>query len=127
MKDSSIFRRTGIKRVWYAVLYSIQGLTSAIKNESAFRQEFCVALVMIPLALWLAPGFVERSLLVGCLFLVMIVELLNSAIETAIDYQSTEIHPLAKLAKDFGSAAVMLSLLNVIFIWGLFLGNYVIQ
>lgn len=124
MEDSSKFRRTGIRRVCGAAKYSFQGLSSAIRQESAFRQEFCIALVLIPLALWLSPDFIDRSLLIGCVVLVLIVELLNSAIETAIDYQSTEIHPMAKLAKNYGSAAVFLSLLNVGFIWGLFLWKF---
>ncbi len=99
----------------------MEGLWYAFKNESAFRQEALMTIVLVPVAIWLQPGFVSFCLLVGSLLLVMIVELLNTGIETAIDYQSMEIHPLAKLAKDFGSAAVFLSLVNLTLVWGFYL------
>ena len=121
MEDSSQFRNTGLKRVVLATKYSMEGLAYAFRNEAAFRQEALLAMVLIPLAIWFQPGFVPFCLLVGSILLVMIVELLNTGIETAIDYQSMEVHPLAKLAKDFGSAAVFLSLLNLALVWGFYL------
>ena len=78
-------------------------------------------MVLIPIALWLQPGFIALSLLLGSIFLVMIVEILNTGIEAAIDYISMEVHPKAKLAKDLGSAAVFLSLLNLSVVWGFYL------
>ena len=99
----------------------MDGLWFAFKNEAAFRQEALLSMILIPLAIWFQPGFVSFCLLVGSILLVMIVELLNTGIETAIDYQSMEIHPLAKLAKDLGSAAVFLSLLNLALVWGFYL------
>ena len=121
MEDSTKFRKTGITRIMLATKYSMEGLGYAFKNEAAFRQEALLSIVLIPVAIWLQPGFVPFCLLVGSLLLVMIVELLNTGIETAIDYQSMEIHPLAKLAKDFGSAAVFLSLVNLTLVWGFYL------
>lgn len=121
MEDSSKFRNTGIKRIILAGKYSMNGLVAAFKSESAFRQEVLISLVLIPVAIWLQPGLIAFCLLVGSLLGVMIVELLNTGIETAIDYQSMEIHPMAKLAKDFGSAAVLLSLINVGLVWGFYL------
>ena len=121
MEDSSQFRNTGLKRVLLAAKYSMHGFTAAFKNEAAFRQEALLSMALIPLAIWLQPGFVPFCLLVGSLLLVMMVELLNTGIETAIDYQSMEVHPMAKLAKDFGSAAVFLSLVNLALVWGFYL------
>ncbi|MCZ6673633.1 MAG: diacylglycerol kinase [Verrucomicrobia bacterium] len=121
MEDSTQFRNTGIKRILLAAKYSMHGLSAALKNEAAFRQEALLSLVLIAVAIWLQPGFVAFCLLVGSLFLVMIVELLNTGIETAIDYQSMKIHPMAKLAKDFGSAAVFISFLNLSLVWGFYL------
>jgi len=111
----------GWRRVVNATVYSVAGLRYAWRNESAFRQELILALIMAPTALWLGAGAVERALLIGCLFLVLIVELLNSSIEAVVDRVGTERHPLSGLAKDLGSAAVFLSLGNVITIWGLVL------
>lgn len=121
MADSSQFRNTGLKRILLATKYSAHGLAAAFKKEAAFRQEALLTMALTPVAVWLKPGFVPFCLLVGSLFLVMIVELLNTAVETAIDYQSMEVHPMAKLAKDFGSAAVFLSLLNFGLVWGFYL------
>jgi diacylglycerol kinase (ATP) len=121
MEDSSKFRNTGIKRIILAGKYSMDGLCVAFKKEAAFRQEALLSMILIPLAIWLQPGFTSFCLLVGSILLVMIVELLNTGIETAIDYQSMEIHPMAKLAKDLGSAAVLLSLLNFALVWGFYL------
>ncbi len=103
--------RTGLERVVRALGYSMQGLGLAIRSESAFRQEGALALVMVPAAFWLGKSWVEVVLLTGTVMLVLIVELLNSGIEAAIDRVSYDMHELSKRAKDFGSAAVLLSLL----------------
>jgi diacylglycerol kinase (ATP) len=103
--------RTGMDRVRRALGYSMQGLTVAARSESAFRQEGALALVMLPAAFWLGQSWVEVALLAGTVLLVLLVELLNSSIEAAIDRVSLEMHELSKRAKDFGSAAVLLALL----------------
>lgn len=103
--------RTGIDRVRRALGYSLQGLSLALRSESAFRQEAVLALVMLPAAFWLGRTWVEATLLAGTVLLVLIVELLNSGIEAAIDRVSYDMHELSKRAKDFGSAAVLLALL----------------
>jgi len=97
--------------------YSLSGLAAAAKHEDAFRMELILVAVLSPLALWLGESGVERALLIGCLVLVLIVELLNSAVEATVDRISFENHRLAKRAKDIGSAAVMLSLVNAGLIW----------
>lgn len=109
--------RTGLDRVIRATGYSMAGLTAAYRGESAFRQEFWLAALMFPLAFWLGRGWVEVALLAGSLMLVLIVELLNSGIEAAIDRVSYELHDLSKRAKDLASAAVFLSLLLCAGIW----------
>jgi diacylglycerol kinase (ATP) len=109
--------RTGLSRMWHATGYSIAGLRAGW-NETAFRQESLAALVLIPLSLWLGGNWVETALLAGSVILVMVVELLNTAVETAIDRIGPEWHDLSKRAKDMGSAAVLLSLLLSIGIWG---------
>jgi diacylglycerol kinase (ATP) len=103
--------RTGIDRVVHALGYSLQGLTLALRSESAFRQETVLAALMLPAAFWLGRGWIEVALLTGTIVLVLIVELLNSGIEAAIDRVSYDHHELSKRAKDFGSAAVLLALL----------------
>ena len=109
--------RTGLDRVLRATGYSIVGLSAAYRGESAFRQEFWLAALMFPLAFWLGRGWTEVALLVGSLMLVLIVELLNSGIEAAIDRVSFELHDLSKRAKDLASAAVFLSLVLCAGIW----------
>jgi len=109
--------RTGIDRIVRATGYSMAGLVAAYRGESAFRQEFWLAAVMLPAAFWLGRSWVEVALLGGSVLLVLIVELLNSGIETAIDRVSFEIHELSKRAKDLASAAVLLSLLLCGGIW----------
>lgn len=109
--------RTGLDRVVRATGYSMAGLTAAYRGESAFRQEFWLAAVLLPLAFWVGRGWVEVALLIGSLMLVLIVELLNSGIEAAIDRVSFEIHDLSKRAKDLASAAVLLSLVLCAGIW----------
>lgn len=110
--------RTGLDRIRHAAGYSIEGLTAAYRSESAFRQETVLAMVLLPLSLWVGQGWVEIALLAGAVLLVMIVELLNSAIEATVDRVSFELHDLAKRAKDFGSAAVFLSLMLCSLTWG---------
>ena len=113
--------KTGLKRLWNALHYSLAGFQAAYQNEDAFRQEVMLALVLIPLALFLPAGAVGKALMVASVLLVMIVELLNSAVEATVDRISLENHMLAKRAKDIGSAAVLLSLINLAVVWGLVL------
>jgi diacylglycerol kinase (ATP) len=108
---------TGVDRVIRAAGYSWSGLRMAYQGESAFRQEVWLALPMLPAACWLGRGWVQVALLAGSVILVMIVELLNSGIETTVDRVSYEHHELSKRAKDYGSAAVMLALLLCGAIW----------
>ena len=109
--------KTGLRRIWNAFGYSADGLCAAYKHEAAFRQEAWLALLLIPLALWLPVSHIGKALMIGSVLLVMIVELINSAIEAIVDRVSLERHELAKRAKDVGSAAVLLSLLNVLAVW----------
>ena len=109
--------RTGLDRVIRAAGYSWSGLRTAFRNESAFRQETVLAVVLIPAAFWLGRSWVEVALLAGSVLLVMIVELLNTGIESAIDRIGPEWHDLSKRAKDMGSAAVLLALLLCVGIW----------
>ena len=113
--------KTGLRRILNAVGYSWAGLTAALKHENAFQQEVFLALVLVPLALFLGDSGSERALMIGAVLLVLIVELLNSAIEAAVDRISLDHHQLIKRAKDMGSAAVMIALLNVVAIWALIL------
>lgn len=116
--DESPFKgKTGLRRVWNAFRYSRAGLRAAYRAEDAFRQEVLLAAVLIPLAVLLSPNGVGLALMIGSLLLVLIVELLNSGIEAVVDRVSLEQHPLAKRAKDIGSAAVLLALLNVGVVW----------
>jgi diacylglycerol kinase (ATP) len=110
--------RTGIERVVRATGYSLDGLRTAYRGENAFRQEVWAALVLLPTAFVLGRGWIEVALLGGSVLLVLIVELLNSAVEAAIDRVSYELHDLSKRAKDLGSAAVFVSLLLAGGIWG---------
>ena len=112
---------TGIRRVVRAAAYSAAGLRYAYTHEAAFRQELLLLAILAPLAFWISDDAVERILMIGSLLLVLIVELLNSAIEATIDRISDERHPLAKAAKDIGSAAVMIALFLSALIWGILL------
>ncbi len=103
--------------MWNALFYSLDGLRAAFRHEDAFRQEVFLAALLIPVALWLTVGGVSKALMISSVLLVLIVELLNSAVEATVDRISLENHRLAKRAKDIGSAAVMLSLLNVVAVW----------
>lgn len=109
--------RTGLDRIVHAAGYSMDGLALAYRGESAFRQETWAAVLLLPAAFWLGRGWVEVALLAGSVLLVLIVELLNSGIEAAIDRVSYELHDLSKRAKDLASAAVLLSLLLCAGIW----------
>lgn len=113
--------KTGFVRLWNAFGYSIAGFRAAYKHEDAFRQEVWLAIVLVPLALWLPVTMIAKALMIGSVLLVIIVELLNSAIEATVDRISLENHDLAKRAKDIGSSAVLVSLLNVCVVWGLVL------
>ena len=109
--------RSGIDRVWHAAGFSFAGLRAGW-GETAFRQETLAAIVLLPTAFWLGRAWVEVALLAGSVLLVLIVELLNTGIENAIDRIGPEWHDLSKRAKDMGSAAVLLSLLIAAGIWG---------
>lgn len=109
--------RTGIERIVHAAGYSCSGLQAAWRGESAFRQETVLAMVLLPTSFWLGQSWIEVALLAGSVMLVLIVELLNSAIEATVDRIALELHPLSKRAKDLGSAAVLLSLLLCGAIW----------
>ena len=109
--------KTGIRRLVNATRYSMSGFAAAFASEDAFRMELLAAAVMVPAGLWLGPTGTAKALLVGCVLLVLIVELLNSAVEATVDRISLEDHRLAKRAKDIGSAAVMLTLINAGVIW----------
>jgi diacylglycerol kinase (ATP) len=109
--------RTGLARLRNALGYSLQGLRAAFVHEDAFRQEVLLAAILAPAALVLPASGLGRALMIGSVLLVLIVELLNSAVEAAVDRISFEDHRLAKRAKDIGSAAVFVSLINVAVVW----------
>lgn len=109
--------KTGLRRIWNALFYSFEGLKAAYRHEDAFRQEVWLALVLIPLALFLPASSTGRALMIASVLVVLIVELLNSAVEATVDRVSLENHRLAKRAKDIGSAAVLFSLINVAVVW----------
>lgn len=108
--------------MWRALGWSMNGLVAAVRHEPAFRLELYLFAILAPLALWLGRGGIERAVLLGSLLLVLIVEMVNSAIEAVVDKASPERHVLAGRAKDMGSAAVLLALINVIACWTLILG-----
>ncbi len=110
--------QTGLRRIVSAFRYSLQGLRAAWRDEEAFRLECAAALLLTPAAFWIGTTPVERVLLLGSLLIVLLVELLNSAIEAAIDRIGPERHPLAGQAKDLGSAAVLVSLALAALVWG---------
>ena len=110
--------RSGLDRIVHAAGYSAFGLNGASATESAFRQEVWLAVLLLPLAPWLGRNWVEVCLLVGSVLLLLIVELLNSAIEAVVDRISFDLHDLSKRAKDYGSAAVLIALLLCALVWG---------
>ncbi len=116
-QESPFKGKTGLRRVWNAFHYSLAGLKAAYLCEDAFRQEVRLAVVLIPLALLLPVTWLGKGLMLASVLLVLVVELLNSAIEAVVDRVSLENHRLAKRAKDIGSAAVLVSLLLVITVW----------
>lgn len=119
--ESPFKGKTGLTRLFNALRYSFDGLSAAFRHEDAFRQECILAAVLIPLALFMPVTGAGKALLIGSVLFVMIVELINSAIEATVDRVSLERHLLAKRAKDIGSAAVLLALVNLACVWGLVL------
>jgi diacylglycerol kinase (ATP) len=117
--DNPNKHRPGPSHAWRATGIAFQGLRAAWNHEDAFRQEVLIAAIAIPVALLLPAGRPAKAMMVASILLVLIVELLNSAIETAVDHASMEQHPLAKRAKDIASAAVFLSIANALVVWGL--------
>lgn len=115
--------RPGLTHAWRATGIALQGLRAAWQHEDAFRQEVLIAAVALPVAILLPASALGKAMLLASILLVLIVELLNSALETAVDHTSLEQHPLAKRAKDIASAAVFLSIVNALLVWGLVIYN----
>lgn len=113
--------KKGIARIINAAGYSFQGLTAAFRNEAAFRQELALVVLLTLIAFWLDISRIETAILIASLLLVIIVELLNSAIEAIVDRVGSEHHELSGRAKDIGSAAVLISLINVVVVWTIIL------
>lgn len=109
---------TGIRRILRATVYSMQGFSHALRNEAAFRQELALTVVLTPVAIWLGRSIVETALLIAVLLFVLVVELLNSAVEAVVDRHGSEHHELSGAAKDLGSASVFVSLVIVVVVWG---------
>ena len=117
-EDVSPFKgKTGLRRVLNAARYSADGLAAAFRHEDAFRQEVILAAILVPIALFLPASGVGKALMIASVLLVLVVELLNSAVEATVDRISLDSHDLAKRAKDLGSAAVMISVINVPVVW----------
>lgn len=121
MEESPFKGKTGLQRVWNALFYSLEGLKAAFRHEDAFRQEVALSLLLIPTAFFLPASGTGKALMVASVLLVLIIELINSAIEATVDRISLDRHRLAKRAKDIGSAAVLVGLVNVVLVWGLVL------
>lgn len=119
--ESPFKGKTGLRRLINAFGYSMDGFKAAYQNEDAVRMEVLMSVVLIPLALYLGHTGLDKAVMIACVILVVIVELLNSAIEATVDRISLENHHLAKRAKDIGSAAVLLSLANLTVVWALVL------
>lgn len=115
--DNPYKGKKGFQRLWNAFSYTLAGLRAAARHEDAFRQELWLAAMLVPTAAVLPVSLVGKALLIGSVLFVLVVELLNSAVEAAVDRFSLERHPLAKRAKDYGSAAVFLSLANLAVVW----------
>ena len=119
MEAESPFKgQTGLRRILSATRNSLEGFVAAVRHEDAFRQELAMAAVLVPLAVFLGRSGLERALLVASLLFVLVVELLNSAVEATVDRISFDNHRLAKRAKDIGSAAVMLAIATAAAVWG---------
>ncbi|MDU6409997.1 MAG: diacylglycerol kinase [Yersiniaceae bacterium] len=112
---------TGLIRIYKAAGYSVKGIAAAWKNEAAFRQEAIMVIPAMLLAFWLDVSTVERILMIGSLLLILIVEIINSAIEAIVDRIGPELHPLSGRAKDLGSAAVALAIILTLFVWAMVL------
>lgn len=121
--DSPFKSKSGLRRILNAAGYSLAGFRAAYRHEHAFRQELWLATPLLALALWLPLAGRDKALLIASVLLVLVVELLNSAIEAVVDRVSLEHHPLAGRAKDIGSAAVLLALGNVVAVWALVLAG----
>jgi diacylglycerol kinase (ATP) len=117
IEESPFKGQTGLRRIWNAFSYSLSGLHAAYLNEDAFRQESLLAAIMIPVALLLPVPGIDKALMIASVLMVLVVELLNSAVEAAIDRISLDDHRLSKRAKDIGSAAVLIALINVLTTW----------
>ena len=118
MESAQEFKgKKGFTRLWNELGYSRDGIAAAWHNEAAFREEVLLASIAIPLAIFLGKTGVDRAILIGSIILILIVEILNSGLEAVVDKASPEKNELAKRAKDFGSAAVMLSVINVVVVW----------
>ncbi|WP_298769447.1 diacylglycerol kinase [uncultured Shewanella sp.] len=117
---------TGIKRIVRATGFSMKGLAAAWKHEAAFRQELMLAIILLPTALLINVSIIEKLLLIMTIFIVLITELLNSAVEAVVDRVSSEHHPLSGQAKDIASAAVFISLALCGLTWAIILGNWLL-
>ena len=117
VSESKQSQRQGLRKVFSAAIFSVQGLRAAFKLEEAFRQEVIVSIAMVVIAVILPVSLTSKALLIGSIFIILIVELLNSGLEWTVDYISSRRHPYAKRAKDMGSAAVFLSLINCAAVW----------
>ncbi len=112
-------KKTGFRRLGGAITNSVAGLRSALRTETAFRQECALTLILVPLGFWLGQSAVQRALLIGTCLLVLVIELVNTSIEAAVDRTGTDFDTLAGRAKDLGSAAVFVSILLTLLVWGL--------
>ena len=121
MGEQKKINGAGLARIFRAMICSKSGIIAAFRNEAAFRQEVILCVFLLPLALWLGGTNVERALLTGTLFIVLIVELLNTAVEVVVDRISADRHELSGLAKDLGSAAVSMAILLTVVVWALVL------
>ncbi|GGY09719.1 diacylglycerol kinase [Paludibacterium paludis] len=120
-QESPFKGKTGVRRLINALGYSLDGMKAAFRHEDAFRQLVLLAIILIPMAFLIHAEPLARAMLVASSLATLIIELLNSAIEAAVDHTSLERHPLAKRAKDMGSAAQLLGLLNLAVVWALVL------
>lgn len=119
--ESPFKGKTGLRRIWNAFRYSQDGLSAAYRHEDAFRQETLLAFILVTTAFFMPVGGHGKALMIASVLLVLVVELLNSAVEAVVDRVSLEHHRLAKRAKDIGSAAVLISLVDVVAVWALVL------